>query len=309
MQKKRGQFSIEIVRCDGFVSMPATAQALYLQILASCDDEGFTSQLEMCKFMAKASDKDVQLLIDREFILRIKKEGRTISVVKHWWLNNYIREDRIEPSSFSERSLVYVKPNGNYTLEASEGSPLPQPKKSSQPAKGRPYVSQVSAKSQQTRTAPCVAPRAAEQDNTTQDNTDTPNVVSNNTTQDTTIHSIPNQEIEPDRTRYKQHALLKLLLDSGYIDEDEIMEDGWDDLLDSYSKIYGWLDVKIKLKYFISKVCQIELKEDEYGNITFSRKWDGKSLIENRFLYFKSSMDSSFKKFAVGQDPADDDPF
>ena len=127
MQKKRGQFSIEIVRCDGFVSMPATAQALYFQILASCDDEGFTSQLEMCKFMAKASDKDVEILVKRRFIFQLGDDGdgnKTITVVKHWRMNNYFREGKADPSSFAERANVFVKPNGNYTLDPSEGTPL-----------------------------------------------------------------------------------------------------------------------------------------------------------------------------------------
>lgn len=198
MQKVRGQFSLEIIHCDGFTSMPATAQALYLQILASCDDEGFTSQIGMCKFLSHSSDDDLKQLVEKEFIFQIGN----VTVVKHWWMNNYIREDRIEPSSFSERSQVYIKANGNYTLNDSEGSPLPPPKKTSKSVKGRPYVSQMSAKSQQSRTAPCVAPPtaphaapcvapcAAEQDNTLQDNTDTPIVVSTiqaNTLQDTPL--------------------------------------------------------------------------------------------------------------------------
>lgn len=124
MQKERRQFSIDIIRCDGFVSMPAPAQALYLQLVMSADDEGFTSQMEMCKFLAHANDEDEKMLIDREFIYQFQGANRKVTVIKHWRKNNWIRNEKVVKSEFSERSLVYVKPNGNYTLEQSEGAPL-----------------------------------------------------------------------------------------------------------------------------------------------------------------------------------------
>ena len=124
MQKTRRQFSIEIIRCDGFVSMPATAQALYLQLVMSCDDEGFTSSVELCKFLAHADDDDEQMLIEREFIIQFENKKRKVTVIKHWWMNNWIQGSKVVPSSFSERSSIYVKPNGNYTLDYKEGKPL-----------------------------------------------------------------------------------------------------------------------------------------------------------------------------------------
>lgn len=120
MQQKRGQFSLEIVHCDGFTSMPATAQALYLQILSVCDDEGFTSQLGMCKFMAHATDEDVQTLVNKEFIYLVGE--RKVCVVKHWLMNTWLR--RKNSTTFEERSLVYVKANGNYTLDGNDGTAL-----------------------------------------------------------------------------------------------------------------------------------------------------------------------------------------
>lgn len=122
MQKMRFQLSLDIVHCDGFVSMPATAQALYVQIVSVCDDEGFTSQIEMCKFLTHASDDDVQMLLDRGFILQVGE--RNVTVVKHWKMNTYLHDGKIVPSKFSERSLVFIKPNGNYTLDSGEGRPF-----------------------------------------------------------------------------------------------------------------------------------------------------------------------------------------
>lgn len=147
MQKKRGQFSIDIIHCDGFVSMPATAQALYFQILASCDDEGFTSQLGMCKYMAHASDKDVETLVERKFIYRIGSNNR-VTVVKHWRMNAWLNPNRADKSTFAERSLIFVKPNGNYTLDASEGTPLDQSNVNQVSDKCQSDVSQMSDKCQ-----------------------------------------------------------------------------------------------------------------------------------------------------------------
>lgn len=122
MQKKRFQLSLDIVHCDGFVNAPATAQALYVQLVSVCDDEGFTSQLELCKFMAHAKDCDVEYLVNKEFIYLVGP--RKVCVIKHWRMNTWMRNQ--ERSTFAERSLVYVNEHGNYTLNSNEGTPLEQ---------------------------------------------------------------------------------------------------------------------------------------------------------------------------------------
>ena len=124
MQKARRQFSVEIIKCDGFISLPATAQALYLQLMMSCDDEGFTSSIELCKYMAHATDADEQALIKKRFIYQFESDDVKVTVIKHWWMNNWIRKDKIVKSAFSERSKVYIKANGNYTLDPTEGQTL-----------------------------------------------------------------------------------------------------------------------------------------------------------------------------------------
>ena len=120
MQRTRRQFSTEIIKCDGFINMPATAQALYFHIIGTCDDEGFTSQLTSCKYMAHATDEDVDLLIENRFILKIPNEHNCVVVVKHWLQSNYIKKG-VTKTDFSERDKVFVKPNGNYSLDESEG--------------------------------------------------------------------------------------------------------------------------------------------------------------------------------------------
>lgn len=140
MQKTRRQFSVEITKCDGFIAMSAGAQALYLQLLGACDDEGFTSSIALCKYMAHATDEDEAELVRRRFIFVFESDGVKVAVIKHWRMNNWIRNERVTESSFVERSKVYVKPNGNYTLSADEGVPLDN----SEAVNCQPDVCQVS---------------------------------------------------------------------------------------------------------------------------------------------------------------------
>ena len=124
MQKTRRMLSSEIIKCDGFISMSAAAQALYVHLVLSCDDEGFTSSIELCKFMAHATDEDEEMLVKRRFILQIPNENGKVTIIKHWLMSNYAKSGIVQ-SQFTERSKVFVKPNGNYTLDPEEGKPLP----------------------------------------------------------------------------------------------------------------------------------------------------------------------------------------
>lgn len=177
MQQKRGQFSLEIVHCDGFISLPATAQALYLQILASCDDEGFTSQLGVCKFLSHASDEDVQMLVDREFIFLVGE--RKVCVVKHWLMNTWLRKKN--STTFTERALVYVKPNGNYTLDCNAGKPLAQHNNSTCAAQQQPSRSDTPTQA---------STQGSAQASTQASNPIQSNPIHTNTIQDNTLQGI-----------------------------------------------------------------------------------------------------------------------
>ncbi|MCI1244499.1 MAG: hypothetical protein LKG11_00865 [Bacilli bacterium] len=122
--KTRRGVSSDIIECDGFISMPASAQALYMHLIVTCDDEGFTTKMSLCKTMAHASDDDEKILLARGFILQLHNEYRVVTIIKHWWANNYMRGDRVKASDFSERELVYLQPNGSYTLDSKKGDRL-----------------------------------------------------------------------------------------------------------------------------------------------------------------------------------------
>ena len=100
---------------------------------------------------------------------------------------------------------------------------------------------------------------------------------------------------KPDKTRYKQNALLEILIDSGYLTKDEI-DDGYDDLLDDFVDTYGFVDTKIKLKYFLEHTCKIAIGgTDKCGKPIFLRKFEDDGSIANRYTYLKASLSASFR--------------
>ena len=300
MQKERRQLSIEIIRCDGFVSMPATAQALYLHLVMSCDDEGFTSQLRMCMFLAHANDKDVEILIKRRFILQITNDGEpTVTVIKHWRKNNWINGKRIIKSEFTERSLIYVKSNGNYTLDSKEGMPLTD----SKPSDDTQSDCQVY---DECMTGDC------QPNDEVNDNPLTSSKKKKKQKEKPTQSNLTesNQKTKPDRTRYKQFALLEILVDSGYISWDEV-EDGWDDELNYFVSCYGYTDTKIKLKYFLTCTCHTQIiGEDKLGKPIFGKRYVDEKQIANKLCYFDEALTHSFQKMnETDEGGSDDDLF
>lgn len=302
MQKTRRQFSIDIVRCDGFVSMPATAQALYLQLVMSCDDEGFTSQLQMCKFLAHADDKDVEMLIKRNFIIQFKNDGEpTVTVIKHWRMNNWIQGGKVVPSQFSERNLVYVNANGNYTIDPKAGKPLPNRRHTAKVAEDLSATNQEPTDLLPTSYQDPTEPLETEQ-RKKGPKKEKPQL---NPTQSNSTQSNP--KIKPDKTRYKQFALLEILVDSGFISWDEV-DDGWDDELDYYVQRYGFVDTKIKVKYFLSCTCQIQITgEDKMGKPIFGRRYEDEGQIANKLCYFDEALTKSFTKLGETDDGGSDD--
>lgn len=302
MQKERRQFSVDIVRCDGFVSMPATAQALYFQLVMSCDDEGFTSQVEMCKFLAHASDKDVDMLLSRNFIIQFKRDGEpTVTLIKHWRMNNWIRNGRETPSKFSERNLVYINANDNYTLDPKEGRPLA----GKNPDTCQPDVNQLADTCQtldrhladtcqsvgNRKSVGCLPTMGKEEKREKE-----PKRVIKVEKQLQSNLTQSNLKIKPDITRYNQFSLLELLEKTGFISWDEA-QDGWDEVLDKWVKEHGYVNTKVKLKYFIAQSCKpIQLVQSNSGKTSFEWTWVDDGSVSNRFAYFTKAMENSFKK-------------
>ena len=104
----------KITDADEFISMPSSAQALYLHLNQSADDDGFNNQVQMAMFKAHASVDDVKILLAKRYIIQFESG---VIVIKHWRMSNALRKDRYTPTAFQEElKMLKLKDNGSYTL-------------------------------------------------------------------------------------------------------------------------------------------------------------------------------------------------
>lgn len=108
-------FSKKVTDDDNFMSLSSSAQALYLHLCMSADDDGFCNQVTLCMFKAHASAQDLQALIDRNYIYQFETG---VVIVKHWRVSNSLRKDRYIPTVFQEElSQLHISRAGTYELK------------------------------------------------------------------------------------------------------------------------------------------------------------------------------------------------
>ena len=113
---ERRMFAKTIIDSDAFLDMPLSTQALYFHLSMRADDEGFINNPRKIQRMIGASDDDLRVLIAKNFIIPFESG---VVVIKHWKIHNYIRNDRIHDTKYTEeKALLSVKDNGSYTLNA-----------------------------------------------------------------------------------------------------------------------------------------------------------------------------------------------
>ena len=99
---------------DHFMSLSASAQALYLHLSMSADDDGFCNQVSLCMFKAHASVSDLEALLSLRYIYQFESG---VIVIKHWRMANALRKDRYTPTVWQkEFAMLNVKENGAYTM-------------------------------------------------------------------------------------------------------------------------------------------------------------------------------------------------
>jgi hypothetical protein len=117
-------FSTKITDSDAFIEMSSAAQALYLHLNQSADDDGFNNQVQVAMMKAHASVDDLKVLMLKRFVIRFENG---LIVIKHWRMHNTLRMDRYTPTAFQEElAMLKLKPNLSYTL-GEDGEPLRLP--------------------------------------------------------------------------------------------------------------------------------------------------------------------------------------
>lgn len=112
---ERRMFAKTIIDSDAFLEMPLSAQALYFHLSMRADDDGFLNNAKKIQKTINASEDDLKILLLKRFIIAFD-DG--IIVIKHWRMNNYLRNDRHKPTVYQEElSMLEVKENGAYSLK------------------------------------------------------------------------------------------------------------------------------------------------------------------------------------------------
>lgn len=119
---ERRCFSMKIVDSDAFLDMPLSTQSLYFHLGMRADDDGFVNSPKRIARLVGAGEDDLKLLIAKRFILAFENG---VVVIKHWKMQNTLKNDRAKAPQYPElAALIYVKPNGAYSLDEITGVSL-----------------------------------------------------------------------------------------------------------------------------------------------------------------------------------------
>lgn len=132
-------FSKTIVDSDAFLDMPMSTQCLYFHLNMRADDDGFVNNPKRIQRMVGAADDDLKLLIAKSFILTFESG---VIVIKHWRMNNYLRNDRYKPTAYQdEKNQLILKENNAYSyIDNDVGIPMVN----QMPTNGKPSIGKVS---------------------------------------------------------------------------------------------------------------------------------------------------------------------
>ncbi len=136
---ERRMFSKTIVDSDAFLDMPMSTQCLYFHLNMRADDDGFVNNPKRIQRMVGAADDDLKLLIAKSFILTFESG---VIVIKHWRMNNYLRNDRYKPTAYQdEKNQLILKENNAYSyIDNDIGIPMVN----QMPTNGKPSIGKVS---------------------------------------------------------------------------------------------------------------------------------------------------------------------
>lgn len=110
---ERRMFARSIVESDAFLDMPLSARCLYFALGMDADDDGFVGNPKSVMRQASATQDDLKLLIAKRFVLSFESG---VIVIKHWRINNYLRNDRYKPTTYVEELKTLALDNkGAYT--------------------------------------------------------------------------------------------------------------------------------------------------------------------------------------------------
>lgn len=121
---ERRMFTQKITQSDAFIEMPMSSQALYFHLCMNADDDGFVKNPKSIQRLVGCNDDDLKILIAKRFIIPFETG---VIVIKHWRMHNLLRKDRYKETVYTdEKAMLFLKNDGAYTLDESQGRPIPK---------------------------------------------------------------------------------------------------------------------------------------------------------------------------------------
>lgn len=90
--------ALTVIESYPFLSMPLSAQALYMHLIANADDDGIVEAYRVM-LIVQAKPDDLQILIAKRFAMWLD-ECRMIMYLNDWLIQNKIRASRYHPSIY-----------------------------------------------------------------------------------------------------------------------------------------------------------------------------------------------------------------
>lgn len=104
---ERRMFAKSIMDSDDFMTLPFSAQAVYVHLAMRADDDGFIGNAKSILRMIGAGEDDFRLLVDEGYL---KTFDSSVVAIVHWKTHNYIQKDRYKPTVYrKEKDLMYPK--------------------------------------------------------------------------------------------------------------------------------------------------------------------------------------------------------
>jgi len=125
------QLDDRIIGSDAFLSLSHTAQCLYFALFRARDNDGVVNKTKSVMMATSREDgKDVELcqekhlqeLINGSFLIDFRKSDGVV-IIKHHWLHTTYKSDRYIPSTYDCVNRLFVKSNGVYTEDETQGKP------------------------------------------------------------------------------------------------------------------------------------------------------------------------------------------
>ena len=115
MGEKTRCISEAVLYNDNFIDLPSSSKALYIYINQKTDDRGFCDEVKSIMRTLGSKPRDLQLLIDREYIIQVKE---WLYLEVHFNINNKnLRKDRLKESRFEKYLDDYeVDESGMYKM-------------------------------------------------------------------------------------------------------------------------------------------------------------------------------------------------